>query len=72
MMGDDYTRGRHFWTHFWCGLIVGGVLGAWIGSGLFDSGLANFGCGLAIALILATAFGYWGDPMWRWFIEHWH
>ncbi len=27
---------------------------------------------VAIALFFATALGYWGDPLWRWLIEHWH
>jgi len=71
MKGDDYTRGRHFWTHFWCGLIVGGVLGARISWGLFDNRLAFVGCTAAIALVLAAAVGFWGDPLWRWFIGHW-
>jgi hypothetical protein len=72
MKGDDYMQGRHFWTHFWCGLVVGGILGARIGWGLFESGWAKVGCGAAIALALATALGYLGDPLWRWLIGHWH
>jgi Na+/citrate or Na+/malate symporter len=65
MKGDDYMRGRHFWTHFWIGLIVGSILGAQISSGLFDSSLAFFGCTIVIALVFACAVGYWGDPLWR-------
>lgn len=72
MKGDDYLRGRYFWTHFWCGLVVGGISGGRISWGLFDSAWANIGCAIAIVLPLATALGYWGNPLWRWFIEHWH
>jgi fucose permease len=65
MKGDDYMKGRHFWTHFWIGLIIGGIIGARVGIGLFDSRLAFFGCTIAIALVFACAAGYWGDPFWR-------
>jgi hypothetical membrane protein len=65
MKGDDYMRGRHFWTHFWVGLVVGGLLGARISLWLFDSRMAFIVSTIAIALIFACAVGYWGDPLWR-------
>lgn len=71
MKGDDYERGRHFWTHFWCGLIVGGILGGRISWGMFDSLWACFGLGGVIALAFAFAVAYWGDPLWRWLISPW-
>jgi hypothetical protein len=70
MKGDDYTQGRHFWTHFWCGLVVGGSFGARIGWGFFDNPWACFGCMFAVALGFASALGYWGDPLWRWILQH--
>lgn len=72
MKGDDDTRGRHFWVHCWCGLIVGGLLGARISWGLFDSRWAFLGGTLAIALGFALAVAYWGDPLWHWILRHWH
>ena len=71
MKGDDYMQGRHFWTHFCCGLVVGGIWGAWICWGLFDSRLAFIGCTVAIALVFAFAVGYWGDPLWRRLLDWW-
>lgn len=71
MKGDDYMQGRHFWTHFWCGLVGGGILGARIGWGAFESTLAGVGLGFGIALACALAAGYWGDPLWRWILRHW-
>jgi hypothetical protein len=69
MKGDDYMRGRHFWVHFWCGLIVGGIIGVRICWGQFYSPWAFFAWTAVIALALALAVAYCGDPLWRWFLN---
>ena len=71
MKGDDYVQGRHFWPHFWCGIVVGGILGARVSWGLFESVWACLGLALVITLAFACAVGYWGDPLWRWLLEYW-
>jgi len=49
----------------------GGILGARISWGLFDSRLAFIGCSAAMALIFALAVGFWGDPLWRRILDWW-
>jgi hypothetical protein len=71
MKGDSYWHGRHFWVHFWCGLVIGGFLGARISSGLFESPWASIGLTFIVALLFASAVGYWGDPLWRRLLEIW-
>jgi len=71
MKGDDYMRGRHFWTHFWCGLVIGGIFGTRICWGLFDSRVVSIGCAAFVAVTFACAVGYWGDPLWRKLVELW-
>jgi len=71
MKGDDYSSGRHFWTHFWCGLIIGGALGAWISWDMFQSRWASIGLAAAVALLFAYCAGKWGDTFWYWVLRHW-
>jgi Mg/Co/Ni transporter MgtE len=71
MKGDDYMKGRHFWTHFWIGLIVGGIFGARISLAFFDSITLGILCAVAIALVFALAVGYYGDPLWRDILRWW-
>jgi hypothetical protein len=69
MKGDNYSTGRHFWTHFWCGLVVGGGLGASISYDLFDNRWGCFALGAGIALAVALCAGFWGDSFWYIFLE---
>jgi hypothetical protein len=71
MKGDDYMKGRHFWTHFVCGLVVGGIVGARIFWSVFDSSIVFVGCTFVFAVIFALAVGYWGDPLWRNLLDRW-
>jgi hypothetical protein len=69
MKRDDYIAGgHHFWVHFWCGLVVGAGLGAWISSGLFDSGRARIAMSVTMALVIAFCCGRWGDRAWEWIV----
>jgi Mg/Co/Ni transporter MgtE len=71
MKGDDYMKGRHFWTHFWIGLVVGGILGARISLWLFDSRTPCIISAVAIAVVFALAVGHWGDPLWKEILGWW-
>ena len=69
MKSDDYSTGRHFWTHFLCGLVIGGGVGTWTCCDMFDSGLCNLALVGGIALVVALGAGMWGDSFWYLFLS---
>jgi hypothetical protein len=71
MKGDDYSKGRHFWTHFWCGLFVRGGWGAYLCWGEFTGLWGFLGATSAIAVVFAFCAGMWGDPFWYLFLDTW-